>query len=452
MSPVCLLFSPEGETSRQVAQALRELELKVEACPDIFTAAEWLSARSFDVIVADGDVGPEAAFLLKNSREMKLNRAAFTVAIGGHAHGDVDSPDLLLTKPLSPDPIKYAFLTNDRFLGCMKTWIARGDFQSASDAVLPVVTNEPGMAKRSQPSPPVRHLPGQPSPKSTGPNTVANAPLHLTFATLDRKLFRSLNAVGGKKQFGSFGKRRVWLGRTAVLGAALISAGYIFAEPLHVKRVFAAVATVYNEVVEAKFIRHPSPNHEPSAVASLHAQPTTLIVVPRRLPNARVQSVPLHESVVPDQIPPLAEDTPQPVVAQSQNQLASVRPVDIPESLHAQPRRGAVRDLSVISAPPLLSQLEPMNLPESAAQQLLVAKVLPTYPQQALRAGIQGIVVLQAWIARDGSIRDLKLINGPLLLGQAAVQAVRQWRYKPYVRNGVAVETQTYVTVDFKLP
>jgi protein TonB len=106
----------------------------------------------------------------------------------------------------------------------------------------------------------------------------------------------------------------------------------------------------------------------------------------------------------------------------------------------------------VISAPPLLSQLEPVNLPESAAQQLLVAKVLPSYPQQALRAGIQGIVVLQAWIARDGSIRDLKLINGPLLLGQSAVQAVRQWRYKPYLRNGVAVEAQTYVTVDFKLP
>src|SRR5215475_1709995 len=131
MSPVCLLFSPEGETSRPVVQALRELELNVELCPDIFTAAEWLSARSFDVIVADADIGPEAAFLLKNSRDMKLNKAAFTVVIGGRPPSesvDGDRPDLVLTKPLSPDPIKYAFLTNDRFLGCMKTWIARGDF------------------------------------------------------------------------------------------------------------------------------------------------------------------------------------------------------------------------------------------------------------------------------------------------------------------------------------
>jgi protein TonB len=69
-----------------------------------------------------------------------------------------------------------------------------------------------------------------------------------------------------------------------------------------------------------------------------------------------------------------------------------------------------------------------------------------------LKAGLQGAVVLQAWIGRDGSIRDLKLIDGSFLLGQAAVKAVKQWRYKPYLRNGVAVEAETYVTVDFRLP
>ena len=61
-------------------------------------------------------------------------------------------------------------------------------------------------------------------------------------------------------------------------------------------------------------------------------------------------------------------------------------------------------------------------------------------------------MVLQAFIARDGTIQDLKLIRGSLLLGQAAYSAVRQWRYQPYVLNGRAVEAQTLVTVDFKLP
>jgi protein TonB len=100
----------------------------------------------------------------------------------------------------------------------------------------------------------------------------------------------------------------------------------------------------------------------------------------------------------------------------------------------------------------LLSQLEPVALPEDLARSLLVDKVQPSYPEQAVRAGVQGAVTLQAWIAADGSIRDLKLVDGSLLLGKAAVKAVKQWRYKPYLRNGVAVEAETYVTINFKLP
>ena len=69
-----------------------------------------------------------------------------------------------------------------------------------------------------------------------------------------------------------------------------------------------------------------------------------------------------------------------------------------------------------------------------------------------MKAGLQGPVVLQAWIGRDGSVRELKLVNGSFLLAKAAVSAVKQWRYRPYVRNGVAVEAETYVTVNFKLP
>jgi protein TonB len=108
--------------------------------------------------------------------------------------------------------------------------------------------------------------------------------------------------------------------------------------------------------------------------------------------------------------------------------------------------------MSVKHSPSLLAQLEPVSLPEDLSRELLLQRVQPSYPEQALKAGLQGAVVLQAWIDRDGSIRDLKLVGGSLLLGQAAVKAVKQWRYKPYLRNGVAVEAETYVTVNFKLP
>ena len=79
--PVSLLFSCDQESSRPLVQAFKELELEIEYCSDIFAAVEWLTSRSFDVIVADCDSGPEAAFLLKNSRELKLNKSAFTAAV-----------------------------------------------------------------------------------------------------------------------------------------------------------------------------------------------------------------------------------------------------------------------------------------------------------------------------------------------------------------------------------
>jgi len=111
-----------------------------------------------------------------------------------------------------------------------------------------------------------------------------------------------------------------------------------------------------------------------------------------------------------------------------------------------------IRSVAAKLTPSLLALIEPVDLPEDLSQKLLLQKVQPSYPEQALRLGLQGPVVLQAWIGRDGTIRDLKLIRGSLLLGQAAYKAVRQWRYQPYLLNGRAVEAQTYVTVDFRLP
>ena len=115
---------------------------------------------------------------------------------------------------------------------------------------------------------------------------------------------------------------------------------------------------------------------------------------------------------------------------------------------------GSTTDRSITGRLPtsLLGSLEPVSVSEELSAALLLDRVEPSYPQQALRAGLQGPVVLQAWIARDGTIRELKLMRGSFLLGQAAYEAVKQWRYKPYVRNGHAVEAQTYVTVDFRLP
>src|ERR1700728_3327682 len=183
MSPLSLLFSSDEETSHRMVQALSGLELEIERCPDVFTAIEWLTSRSFDVIVADWDSGPEAAFLLKNARELKLNKAAFTLALTSGTSKPTDEenlPDLILTKPLIPDQVKYAVLSNDRFLGCMKAWVARGDFAQTSGTRR--TTERSPRSEQPSPISPVAH--------STEPSAaighVRFAPTQLTFATLDR--------------------------------------------------------------------------------------------------------------------------------------------------------------------------------------------------------------------------------------------------------------------------
>jgi len=82
---------------------------------------------------------------------------------------------------------------------------------------------------------------------------------------------------------------------------------------------------------------------------------------------------------------------------------------------------------------------------------LLIKKVQPAYPPLARQARIQGQVLLQAQISKDGSIENLSLISGHPMLAPAAIEAVKQWRYKPYMLNGEPVAVDTQVVVNFTL-
>jgi periplasmic protein TonB len=83
--------------------------------------------------------------------------------------------------------------------------------------------------------------------------------------------------------------------------------------------------------------------------------------------------------------------------------------------------------------------------------QALVHPVEPNYPLLARQMKVQGAVILDALISRDGSIQDLRIVSGPTILASAAMEAVRQWRFKPYYQEGEAVETQAHITVNFTI-
>ncbi|MGZ7030129.1 MAG: energy transducer TonB [Terriglobales bacterium] len=92
-----------------------------------------------------------------------------------------------------------------------------------------------------------------------------------------------------------------------------------------------------------------------------------------------------------------------------------------------------------------------VRVSQGVSQGLLIHQVKPAYPPLARQARIQGSVVLQAVIAKDGTIQGLKVVSGHPMLTTSAVDAVKQWRYKPYFLNGEPVEVETQITVNFTL-
>lgn len=82
---------------------------------------------------------------------------------------------------------------------------------------------------------------------------------------------------------------------------------------------------------------------------------------------------------------------------------------------------------------------------------LLLHRVTPVYPPLARQARIQGPVVLRAMVGRDGRIQGLQVIGGHPMLTKAAIDAVQQWRYRPYLLNNEPVEIETQITMNFVL-
>jgi periplasmic protein TonB len=93
----------------------------------------------------------------------------------------------------------------------------------------------------------------------------------------------------------------------------------------------------------------------------------------------------------------------------------------------------------------------PVRVASTIVAGLLICKVTPTYPPIAVAARQEGTVVLQAKISKTGNIENLRVASGPPMLQQAAMDAVKNWAYRPYLLNGQPVEVETTVNVVFTL-
>ena len=112
---------------------------------------------------------------------------------------------------------------------------------------------------------------------------------------------------------------------------------------------------------------------------------------------------------------------------------------------------GSTRSVPIVAKTPEPTPTKRIRVASRVAEANLIRDVAPQYPPEAGRARVEGTVVLMAVIGKDGSVQDVRVESGLPLLAEAAINAVRQWRYRPYLLNGEPVEIDSRITINFTL-
>ncbi len=191
----------------------------------------------------------------------------------------------------------------------------------------------------------------------------------------------------------------------------------------------------------------PEPTKD-AAATGISVPPGTTSAAPSPAPAAAAPpNVPVAQPSAPQ--PRLVTSTAQPVTPAH---TVSATGTGIPSSLKSQMASSTPDASGNKPAEAAMSAIEPVNLPEAAVRDLLAQPVDPQYPPAAKASGQRGSVVLQVVIGRDGAVQDVKFLQGSLMFARVAIDAVRQWRFKPYSINGRVVSVQSLITLNFKPP
>ena len=194
--------------------------------------------------------------------------------------------------------------------------------------------------------------------------------------------------------------------------------------------------------------------------------PSTTVVAPQQAPVASAPR-PNREDSVPEQevitrkltadakpVPSTTEQPHEAIVVKG----SVAKPVALEAAPQAIPVIGitsssgdkAIAGIMQTSAPTPV--LKTMRVSQGVSQGLIVKRVSPDYPVQARQLRIEGAVTLEATVSKEGKVSNVKVLGGHPILARAAAEAVKQWKYKPYLLNDQPVEIDTQITVNFKLP
>ncbi len=210
--------------------------------------------------------------------------------------------------------------------------------------------------------------------------------------------------------------------------------------------VMILVPLIYTEALPKQqlmsFLVAPPPPPPPPPPAA--AEQIKVVKVESDIVNGELRT----PTKIPEKIKMISEDTAPPPVSASGGVVGGV-PGGVPGG-----SLGGVIGGIVGSAPvavPKMAVPQRIRVSSGVAAGNLIQEVKPVYPPMAKMARVQGTVVLAAVISKAGTIENLKVVSGHPMLIQSAVDAVQQWRYKPYMLSGEPVEVDTQISVVFTL-
>ncbi len=481
MNHQALLFCADEKTVRAVTQVFRELEFSVEVNNEPFDAVKRLMAQHFDAIIVNCESEQNATLLFKSARNSALNNGSLAVAV---VEGQANiakafrlGGNLVLTKPINLEQAKGTLRVARGLLRKAEANKLAASISNSSSQPAIEATEPKAMAAAAGEKSVLTPVPVQ-SSQATSPAPVAEKESQAKLETPKEAAATAKvdeSKVAGDKKPGSglsFGtaaapapaKDSQWTKPVQALEpkAVLATPAKRTTEKPAEKSEAAPAKTTTSKPVpsSARFATLGVKQDEPLDASQSHRNFWIAAVIVLGLAGGGyfawtkyhdVIKLPFSQASTAAIVPPPAP------VAKPPAQVAApaVAPTETGTSVTetaapVAPTAGETKPAAVETKPASHESAGIVRLSETASQGLLVKRLDPSYPDQAKEQKLEGAVHLQARINKAGDVTQVTTISGNAVLAQAAIAAVKQWKYRPYLVNGTPVDVLTPITVDLK--
>ncbi len=474
-----LFLSKDEKALDAISQVLSDLDVSFELVQESSFAQKRIAAHHFDMLLVDCDNEQGATQIFASARNSSINQSTISVAVVEGKNGVANAfrlgASLVLSKPISMEQARgtlrnaLAMVRKSSPEAAKSAPIAHAPNPAVSaPTVTPPVTT-PVSAPVSKPAPAKPAAEPSHASMSTTPIPKIAEPPKSTLPAPKPMLTESLRAGGdGSLQtktpkakslslvsddlglssaskhpalptFGTSAEKEKSARKVSpfVLGAvafALIAAGvygYSMVNPG-----FRSLLTSQFANLESMVGLAPKP-HRVAQTPQPAAPPKPEVPAAQAAPATDVETTEAAKNQPADGFAPPTQTAPSQGFASSPAQQKSA-PV--------------ILSTSATTAQKPAVESEPLIVAEDVADSNVSYRVQPTYPETARKKGVKGSVVLNASIDKEGNVSGLEVVSGNALLANAAVAAVKQWRYQAYYHNGQPSEFQTQVTVHFPQP